>query len=173
MAGRESTNRGKESSVRANPRGKSFGAAQRVKMDRRGSRARNILMRWPATYNGGVNCAHVWESIKTKRRCGSESSGEWQRRSGRAIQFCGVTKLGCRNGAASWAECSGVPFGRAGCLGASQSFGLRRQASWLKVWLGGGCKFSATERAHKRNGGQIDAQWRLPRLVTIDGENWC
>jgi hypothetical protein len=51
-------------------------------------------------------------------------------------------------------------------LGASQSFGLRRQASWLKVWRGGGCNFSATERAHKRNGGQIDAEWRLPSLVT-------
>jgi hypothetical protein len=25
-----------------------------------------------------------------------------------------VTKLGCRNGAATWAECSGVPFGRGG-----------------------------------------------------------
>src|ERR1039458_10665028 len=40
-------------------------------------------------------------------------------------------------------------FGRAGRLGASQSFGLRRQASWLKVWRGGGCNFSATERAHR------------------------
>jgi len=28
-----------------------------------------------------------------------------------------VTKLGCRNGAATWAESSGVPFGRAGVLG--------------------------------------------------------
>jgi hypothetical protein len=45
-----------------------------------------------------------------------------------------------------------------GGSGASQSFGLRRQASWLKVWRGGGCNFSATERAHKRNGGQIDAE---------------
>jgi len=26
----------------------------------------------------------------------------------------------------------------------------------------GGCHFSATERAHKRNAGQIDAEWRLP-----------
>jgi len=40
-----------------------------------------------------------------------------------------------------------VQFGRVGCLGASQSFGLRRQVSWLKVWRGGGCNFSATERA--------------------------
>src|ERR1035441_7890632 len=30
-----------------------------------------------------------------------------QRCFGRTIQFCGVTKLGCRNGAATWAECSG------------------------------------------------------------------
>jgi len=57
-------------------------------------------------------------------------------------------------------------FGRVGCLGASQSFGLRRQASWLKVWRGGGCNFRATERAHKRNGGQVVAEWRLPSLVT-------
>jgi hypothetical protein len=62
-----------------------------------------------------------------------------------------------------------VPFGRVGCLGASQSFGLRRQASWLKVWRGGGCNFSATERAHKRNGGQIDAECRRPSLVTTSG----
>jgi len=47
-------------------------------------------------------------------------------------------------------------------LGASQSFGLRRQASWLKVWRGGGCNFSATERAHKRNGDRIDAECRRP-----------
>jgi hypothetical protein len=39
--------------------------------------------------------------------------------------FSIVTKPGCRNGAASWAESSGVPFGRAGVFGASQSFGLR------------------------------------------------
>ena len=32
---------------------------------------------------------------------------------------------------------------------------------------GGGGKFSATERAHKRNAGQIDAEWRLPSLVRI------
>jgi hypothetical protein len=43
--------------------------------------------------------------------------GEWQRCFGRTIQFCGVTKFGWRNGAATWAECSGVPFGRVGVLG--------------------------------------------------------
>jgi len=59
-----------------------------------------------------------------------------------------------------------VQFGRVGCLGASQSFKLRRQASWLKVWRGGGCRFNATERAHKRNGGQIDAECRRSSLVT-------
>src|ERR1039458_4298180 len=31
-----------------------------------------------------------------------------QSRFGRADQFPGVTKLGCRNGAANWAQCSGV-----------------------------------------------------------------
>ena len=77
-----------------------------------------------------------------------------------------MTKLGCRNGAASWAECSGGTVRSRGAFGASQSFGLRRQASWLKVWRGGGCKFSATERAHKRNGGQVDAECRWPSLVT-------
>src|ERR1022692_1949122 len=56
-----------------------------------------------------------------------------------------------------------------GSLGASQSFGLRRQASWLKVWRGGGGKFIATERAHKGNGGQIDAKWGPPSLVTKTG----
>jgi len=29
-------------------------------------------------------------------------------------------------------------FGRVGYFGVSQSFGYRRQTSWLKVWLGGG-----------------------------------
>jgi hypothetical protein len=53
-------------------------------------------------------------------------------------------------------------FGRVGCFGARQSFGLRRQASWPKVWRGGGCIFSATERAHKRNGGQVDGECRRP-----------
>jgi hypothetical protein len=52
-------------------------------------------------------------------------------------------------------------FGREGCLGASQSFCLRRQASWLKVWGGGGFNFIATERAHERNGGQVIAEWKL------------
>ena len=53
-----------------------------------------------------------------------------------------------------------------GGLGASQSFGLRRQAGWLKVWRGGGCKFSATKRAHKRNAGGFDAECRRPSLIT-------
>ena len=56
-----------------------------------------------------------------------------------------------------------------GCPGARQSFGLRRQASWLKVWRGGGWDFRATERAQKRNGGQVVAEWRLPSLVTNSG----
>jgi hypothetical protein len=46
-----------------------------------------------------------------------------------------VTKLGCRNGAASWAECSGVPFGRAGCIGASQSFGYSRAKLKSRGWI--------------------------------------
>ena len=50
------------------------------------------------------------------------------------------------------------------------------QASWLKVWRGDGCNFSATERAHKWNGGQVDAEWRQPSLVTTSGvrrKSWC
>jgi hypothetical protein len=92
-----------------------------------------------------------------------------QRRSGRAIQCCGVTKPGCRNVAVSWAEWSGVPFGRAGCPGASQSSGPPTEKfSWPEVWLVGRVQIIfATERAHKRNGGQIDAEWRRPGLVTI------
>ena len=39
------------------------------------------------------------------------------------------------------------------------------QASWPKVWCGGGCKFSATERAHKRNEGQVDAEYRRSSLI--------
>ena len=43
------------------------------------------------------------------------------------------------------------------------------QASWLKVRRGAGANFSATERAHKWNGGQVDAEWRKPSLVTTSG----
>ena len=45
-------------------------------------------------------------------------------------------------------------------------FRLTASSPLLKVWRGGGCKFSATERAHKRNGDRIDAECRLPGLVT-------
>jgi|SRR5690348_12773748 len=82
------------------------------------------------------------------------------------VVLCELTKSGCRNGAVTWAECSGGAGRSRGRPGASQSFGLRRQASWLKVWRGGGCKFNATERAHKRTGGQVVAEWRLTGLVT-------
>ena len=53
-----------------------------------------------------------------------------------------------------------------GCLGAGRSLGLRRQAGRLKVWRGGGCKFSVTKRAHKRNAGQFDTECRRPSLIT-------
>ncbi len=49
-------------------------------------------------------------------------------------------------------------------LGASQSFGLRRQASWLKVWHGGRVDFDATERAHS------GTEARLTR--NVGGEVW-
>jgi hypothetical protein len=64
-------------------------------------------------------------------------------------------------------------FGRVGCFGASQSFGLRRQASWLKVWRGDGCNFSATERAHKRNGGQIDAECMTDDVMQATLATWA
>ena len=92
-----------------------------------------------------------------------------QRCSGRTIQFPGVTKLGCRNGAANWAEWSFVPFGRVGCPGASQSFGLRVFPLAGSLAWGPGANFSATERAHKRNGGWVAAEWRQPSLVTTSG----
>ena len=38
-------------------------------------------------------------------------------------------------------------FGRVGCLWAGQSFGLRRQASWLEVWRGAGAN-SARRNEH-------------------------
>jgi hypothetical protein len=68
-----------------------------------------------------------------------------------------LTKHCCRNGAETWAECSGGEFGRTN-LEQSQSFCLRRQASWLKVWRSGADDLVATERADKRNAGQIDAE---------------
>src|SRR5208283_4048390 len=40
-------------------------------------------------------------------------------------------------------------------------------ARWLKVWRGGGCYCSATERAHKRNEGQRDAECSRPDLFTL------
>jgi hypothetical protein len=39
-------------------------------------------------------------------------------------------------------------FGRVGCIGARQSFGLRRQASWLKVWRGGAGVISTRRNEH-------------------------
>ena len=61
-------------------KGKSFGAGRRVKMDRRGDRARNILIRWPATYNGGVNLRarleiHHDESGAAVRRAAENGNG--------------------------------------------------------------------------------------------------
>jgi len=56
--------------------------------------------------------------IATRAALGSEyQERRNQRRFGRTIKFFEVTKLGCRKGAASWAESSGVPFGRVGVLG--------------------------------------------------------
>ena len=64
-------------------------------------------------------------------------------------------KTSCWNGAITGTSAAVAEFGRVGSFGASQSFGLRRQANWLKVWCGGGWNFSATERAHKRSRGRV------------------
>ena len=91
----------------------------------------------------------VRQPFVTKAALGSEpTERRIQNRFGRADQFPGVTKLCRRNGAANWAQCSGDGVRSRGCPGASQSFGLRRQASWLKVWREGRVDFDATERAH-------------------------
>jgi hypothetical protein len=60
-----------------------------------------------------------------------------------------------------------VPFGRAGCPGASQSSGhLNKKFSGPEVWLGGWVQFQRDGTSTRRNGGQVDAEWRLPSLVT-------
>jgi hypothetical protein len=110
----------------------------------------------------------VRQPFVTKAALGSEpTKRRIQSRFGRADQFPGVTKLCRRNGAANWAECSGGGVRSRGCFGASQSFGLRRQASWLKVWRGGGWILtrrnehtSGTEARLTRNaGGEV---WSRP-----------
>ena len=85
---------------------------------------------------------------RRKRRCGSESNGEWQRRFGRAIQFYRVTKLGWRNGAAILAEYSGGAVLSCGFPGASQSSGNlnKKSAVWKSgLWAG---RFWARRNEH-------------------------
>src|ERR1039457_763212 len=67
--------------------------------------------------------------------------------------------------------------GRSGAVCRSVARGVLGQASlsaygsvrWLKVWLGGGCKFQRDGTGTRRNGGRVDAQWRQPSLVTTLG----
>jgi|SRR5665213_1210440 len=53
--------------------------------------------------------------------------GEWKHRFGRAIQFHGVTKLGCRNGAMAWANAAVRAVRSRGVLGASQPAGIKQE----------------------------------------------
>ena len=81
-------------------------------------------------------------------------------------------------------------FGRVGCFGASQSFCLRRQASWLKVWRGAGCNLarrnehtSRTEARLTRNGGgQVWSrlckipkclEWHSNRMTNFLNPSFC
>ena len=88
---------------------------------------------------------------------GAALGSEWperrsQRRSGRAIQFPGDDEIWLPE----WSGKLGGAVGRSVARGSwGQSFGLRHQARWRKVWCRGGCQFSATERAHKRNAGRL------------------
>src|ERR1035441_2624259 len=67
--------------------------------------------------------------------------------------------------------------GRSGAVCRSVARGVLGQGSlsaygsvrWLKVWRGGGCKFQRDGTSIRRNGGQVDAEWRLPSLVTTSG----
>ena len=61
-----------------------------------------------------------------------------------------------------------MPFGRAGVLGQASLLAdcagqLAKSLAWGRVACG------ATERAHKRNGGQVAAEWRWRSLVTNFG----
>ena len=64
-------------------------------------------------------------------------------------------------------ERSGGAVRSHGCLAASQSFGLRRQASWLKVWRGGGWNFQRDGTSTQAESKPSFAEWRLRSLVTI------
>ena len=88
--------------------------------------------------------------------------------------FAGDGRLFCNRDETWLPEWSGKLGGVERCAVRSRGvswgkpvFRLTGQVRWLKVWRGGGCKFSATERAHKRNGDRIDAECRRPGLVTI------
>ena len=56
-------------------------------------------------------------------------------------------------------------FGREGLLGQA-SLLADGSCPLAEVWRGGRVHFDATERAHKRNGGQVDAECRRRSLVT-------
>jgi hypothetical protein len=96
--------------------------------------------------------------------------GKWKPCFGLAIKILMSDETGCRNRAASWAEWSGVPFGRVGVLGQASHSAYGVKPVGTKSGAGAGAIFFASERARKRNGGQADAEWRLPSWVTTAGE---
>jgi len=93
---------------------------------------------------------------KSLRQRGSRSDGQ-PVFAGDGRLFSIVTKPGCRNGAASWAESSGVPFGCAGGVWGKPVFRL--------TGLSGGGKSGAGAGANsaRRNGHTSGMETRLTR----------
>ena len=98
---------------------------------------------------GAVLVANSTRPVITVRRSDETWLPEWSGKLG------GVKRCAVRSRGRSW----GKPVFR---LTASSP--LAESLAWGRV-----ANFSATEGAHKRNEGRIDAEWRLAVLVTIPG----